>query len=205
MGTLLAVHLGVVLGLFLTLPYGKFVHAVYRVAALVRAALERSRPMPNVTFDSRPALAVIELAAPARERGAAIPHKTDDAPCSPRPASAMLRPGGGTRKRDSMHRSGIFCSSCSRSASSVAATRPLPDGCSSRRPRSTADSALRTSLEQPWLYAMPAEKIDSGLGKLPHASQWQGMPWLYAMPAEKIDSGLGEIAARAAQQLTRAP
>ena len=51
MGALLAVHLGVVLGLFLTLPYGKFVHAVYRVAALVRAALERSRPMPNVTFE----------------------------------------------------------------------------------------------------------------------------------------------------------
>lgn len=51
MGTLLAVHLGVVLGLFLVLPYGKFVHAVYRVAALVRAALERSRPMPNVTFE----------------------------------------------------------------------------------------------------------------------------------------------------------
>ena len=57
----------------------------------------------------------------------------------------------------------------------------------------------------PWLHALPAEKIDSGLGNLPHASQWQGMPWLYAMPAEKIDSGLGEIAARAAQQLTRAP
>jgi citrate/tricarballylate utilization protein len=44
MGVLLAVHLGVVLGLFLTLPYGKFVHAVYRFAALVRYALERSRP-----------------------------------------------------------------------------------------------------------------------------------------------------------------
>ena len=51
MGVLLAVHLGVVLGLFLTLPYGKFVHAIYRVAALVRYALERSRPMPNVTFE----------------------------------------------------------------------------------------------------------------------------------------------------------
>lgn len=36
MGTLLAVHLGVVLALFLTLPYGKFVHAIYRFAALMR-------------------------------------------------------------------------------------------------------------------------------------------------------------------------
>jgi citrate/tricarballylate utilization protein len=32
---LLVVHLGTVLALFLTLPYGKFVHGVYRVAALV--------------------------------------------------------------------------------------------------------------------------------------------------------------------------
>jgi citrate/tricarballylate utilization protein len=39
MGVLLAVHLGVVLALFLTLPYGKFVHAIYRFAALVRFAL----------------------------------------------------------------------------------------------------------------------------------------------------------------------
>jgi citrate/tricarballylate utilization protein len=44
MGVLLAVHLGVILGLFLTLPYGKFVHAIYRFAALVRYSLERSRP-----------------------------------------------------------------------------------------------------------------------------------------------------------------
>jgi citrate/tricarballylate utilization protein len=51
MGTLLAVHLGVVMGLFLTLPYGKFVHAVYRFAALVRYALERARPAPDVTFE----------------------------------------------------------------------------------------------------------------------------------------------------------
>jgi citrate/tricarballylate utilization protein len=51
MGTLLAVHLGVVMGLFLILPYCKFVHAVYRFAALVRYALERSRPAPNVTFE----------------------------------------------------------------------------------------------------------------------------------------------------------
>jgi citrate/tricarballylate utilization protein len=43
MGTLLRIHLGVVLGLFLTLPYGKFVHGIYRTAALVRSALEASR------------------------------------------------------------------------------------------------------------------------------------------------------------------
>ena len=41
MGTLLTVHVGVVLGLFITLPYGKFVHAVYRYAALVRNAIEQ--------------------------------------------------------------------------------------------------------------------------------------------------------------------
>jgi citrate/tricarballylate utilization protein len=40
MGPLLAIHLGVVLALFLTLPYGKFVHGVYRFAALVRYARE---------------------------------------------------------------------------------------------------------------------------------------------------------------------
>jgi citrate/tricarballylate utilization protein len=51
MGILLAVHLGLVLALFVMLPYGKFVHALYRFAALVRYALERSRPAPNVTFE----------------------------------------------------------------------------------------------------------------------------------------------------------
>ncbi len=43
MGALLRIHLGVVLGLFLTLPYGKFVHGIYRWAALVRSAAETSR------------------------------------------------------------------------------------------------------------------------------------------------------------------
>lgn len=42
MGLLLAVHLGVVAGLFLTLPYGKFAHVVYRYAALLRNTIERS-------------------------------------------------------------------------------------------------------------------------------------------------------------------
>ena len=46
MGTLLALHLGVVAGLFLMMPYGKFVHAVYRYAALVRNAIEQSRGGP---------------------------------------------------------------------------------------------------------------------------------------------------------------
>ena len=43
MGILLALHVGIVLGLFITLPYGKFVHAVYRYAALVRNAIEQMR------------------------------------------------------------------------------------------------------------------------------------------------------------------
>lgn len=43
MGSLLAVHIGVVVGLFITMPYGKFVHAVYRYAALIRNAIEQSR------------------------------------------------------------------------------------------------------------------------------------------------------------------
>ena len=40
MGLLLAAHLGVVLALFVTLPYGKFVHALYRGAALLKAERE---------------------------------------------------------------------------------------------------------------------------------------------------------------------
>jgi citrate/tricarballylate utilization protein len=43
MGTLLAIHLGVVVGLFIMMPYGKFVHAIYRYVALIRNAIEQSR------------------------------------------------------------------------------------------------------------------------------------------------------------------
>lgn len=51
MGTLLAVHLGFVLALFLTMPYGKFVHGMYRLAALVRFHLEKRRPVPGITSE----------------------------------------------------------------------------------------------------------------------------------------------------------
>jgi citrate/tricarballylate utilization protein len=42
MAPLLIVHLGTVLALFLTLPYGKFVHGLYRTAALLKFAGESS-------------------------------------------------------------------------------------------------------------------------------------------------------------------
>jgi citrate/tricarballylate utilization protein len=43
MGLLLSVHLGIILALFVLLPYGKFVHGLYRGAALLKAAIERRR------------------------------------------------------------------------------------------------------------------------------------------------------------------
>ncbi len=51
LGLLLVVHLGAVLGLFLTMPYGKFAHAVYRAAALLKFAIEESRPLPKYGSD----------------------------------------------------------------------------------------------------------------------------------------------------------
>ena len=44
MPLLLAIHLGVVMALFLTLPYGKMAHGVYRTAALLKFAIERRKP-----------------------------------------------------------------------------------------------------------------------------------------------------------------
>jgi len=44
MPLLLALHLGVVMALFALLPYGKFAHAVYRVAALLKFTIERRQP-----------------------------------------------------------------------------------------------------------------------------------------------------------------
>lgn len=37
----LVVHLGFVMGLFLTMPYGKFAHGIYRAAALLKNAVEK--------------------------------------------------------------------------------------------------------------------------------------------------------------------
>jgi citrate/tricarballylate utilization protein len=44
MALLLALHLGVVMALFLTLPYGKFAHGVFRGAALLKWAIEKRQP-----------------------------------------------------------------------------------------------------------------------------------------------------------------
>jgi len=44
MALLLALHLGVVMALFATLPYGKFAHGIFRGAALLKYAIEKRRP-----------------------------------------------------------------------------------------------------------------------------------------------------------------
>ena len=41
MAFLLALHLGFVMGFFLTMPYGKFAHGLYRVAALLKNSIEK--------------------------------------------------------------------------------------------------------------------------------------------------------------------
>jgi citrate/tricarballylate utilization protein len=43
MGTLLILHLGLVLALFITMPFGKFVHGIYRYIALVRHSQEQKK------------------------------------------------------------------------------------------------------------------------------------------------------------------
>ena len=42
MGSMLIIHIGLVMALFITFPFGKFVHGVYRYIALVRNAQEQS-------------------------------------------------------------------------------------------------------------------------------------------------------------------
>ncbi len=41
---LLCLHLGAVMALFVTLPYGKFAHGIFRVASLLRHAVEKRQP-----------------------------------------------------------------------------------------------------------------------------------------------------------------
>jgi citrate/tricarballylate utilization protein len=45
MGLLLAVHLGTVMALFLTMPYGKFAHGIFRSAALLKWNVEKRQPL----------------------------------------------------------------------------------------------------------------------------------------------------------------
>ena len=49
MSALLAIHLGVIVSLFLILPYCKFVHGIYRAAALLRSAAERPKRSARAT------------------------------------------------------------------------------------------------------------------------------------------------------------
>ena len=44
MGSMLIIHIGLVLAFFVTMPLGKFVHGIYRYIALVRYTQEQSRP-----------------------------------------------------------------------------------------------------------------------------------------------------------------
>jgi citrate/tricarballylate utilization protein len=46
MPVLLAIHLGFVMGFFVTLPYSKFAHGIFRCAALLKYAIEKRRPNP---------------------------------------------------------------------------------------------------------------------------------------------------------------
>lgn len=43
LAVMLSAHLGVVFALFLSMPYGRFVHGIYRTGALLRCAMERRR------------------------------------------------------------------------------------------------------------------------------------------------------------------
>lgn len=52
MPSLLAIHLGIVMALFATLPYGKFAHGIFRSAALLKSSIEkRQRNTLNLGSD----------------------------------------------------------------------------------------------------------------------------------------------------------
>ena len=46
LGLLLAIHLGLVMGFFLTMPYSKFAHGIFRSAALLKYSIEKRQPNP---------------------------------------------------------------------------------------------------------------------------------------------------------------
>lgn len=46
LGLLLAVHLGLVMAFFLTMPYSKFAHGIFRSAALLKHTIEKRQPNP---------------------------------------------------------------------------------------------------------------------------------------------------------------
>jgi citrate/tricarballylate utilization protein len=48
MGSVLILHLALVAALFVTAPYGKFVHFVYRSLALVRYEIEQRLPRQHI-------------------------------------------------------------------------------------------------------------------------------------------------------------
>ncbi|CAN5448055.1 tricarballylate utilization 4Fe-4S protein TcuB [soil metagenome] len=48
---LLSVHLGAVMAFFLTMPYGKFAHGIFRSAALLKWAIEKRLPNPTRVED----------------------------------------------------------------------------------------------------------------------------------------------------------
>jgi len=46
LGLMLAIHLGLVMAFFLTMPYSKFAHGIFRSAALLKHAIEKRQPNP---------------------------------------------------------------------------------------------------------------------------------------------------------------
>jgi citrate/tricarballylate utilization protein len=77
MGVTLAIHLGLVLALFLVLPYSKMVHALYRAAALLRDRQERNGA-PIRPEDPLPAPVPPEPSASGETRYQLLPRRKAD-------------------------------------------------------------------------------------------------------------------------------
>jgi citrate/tricarballylate utilization protein len=82
MAIVLLAHLGSVLALFVTLPYGKFVHGMYRTVALVKHALETAR--------AGQAVEILKGPAPVRQRPRPIVLDHGDIHQRPAPAKITL-------------------------------------------------------------------------------------------------------------------